>query len=213
VTDRFRHDDAAYVLGALAPDERIAFEAHLDTCAECRARVAEARAAADLLAGLTVADTADPGPMPDTLLPGLLRRADRERARRSWVIGSLAAVAAACSVALVVLLWPSTAGSPAPALAFQQVRPSPVNATASLVAETWGTEIDLRCHYSYEVQRGIPYRLVVVDDAGAHHAAGSWTLAPGNEVTFTAVTSVPKADIARVLITLANGSPILQLRV
>ena len=50
VTDPFRHDDAAYVLGALSAQEHAAFEAHLETCAECRARVADARAAAGLLA-------------------------------------------------------------------------------------------------------------------------------------------------------------------
>ena len=42
--DPFEFDDAAYVLGALAPDEHAAFEAHLATCAACRDRVRELRA-------------------------------------------------------------------------------------------------------------------------------------------------------------------------
>ena len=37
--DPFEYDDAAYVLGALSPEEHAAFEEHLLTCAECRARV------------------------------------------------------------------------------------------------------------------------------------------------------------------------------
>jgi hypothetical protein len=215
MTDPFRHDDAAYVLGALAPDERAAFEAHLDTCAECRGRVAEARATAGLLAGFTLSDVevdaADPGPVPDTLLPGLLRRAGRERARRRWVTGSLAAVAAACAVALVVLVWPAGSTSPAPALAFQQVQPSPVSATATVVAKSWGTEIELHCHYVDEIEQGLPYRLIVIDTSHARHDAGSWTLVPDEEVSFTAGTAVPKSDIARIQITLPDGSPILQL--
>jgi hypothetical protein len=215
MTDPFRHDDAAYVLGALAPDERAAFESHLETCDECRARVAEARATTGLLAGLTVADAGDgeydPGPIPDTLLPGLLRRADRERARRRWVTGSLAAVAAACAVALAVLLWPSGSSSPAPALAFHQVQPSPVSATATLVAKTWGTEIEVHCRYVDDIEQGLPYRLIVIDKAHVKHDAGSWTLVPDEEVSFTASTEVPRSQISLVQITLPDGSPILAL--
>ncbi|MDT4920383.1 MAG: hypothetical protein QOI15_1285 [Pseudonocardiales bacterium] len=213
--DPFRHDDAAYVLGALAPQERAAFEAHLETCAECRARVADARAAAGLLDELSAADAGnpgDPGPIPETLLPGLLRRAGRERARRRWIIGSLAAAAAACAIALAVVLWPSATTPAAPALAFGQVRPSPVTATATLVAKSWGTEIDLHCQYSQNIERWEPYRLVVIDRSGEKHDAGSWTLVPGNEIAFTGGTAVQESDIARLQITLPDGSPILQLK-
>jgi len=35
------HDSAVYVLGALSPPEREAYERHLADCAECRAEVAE----------------------------------------------------------------------------------------------------------------------------------------------------------------------------
>lgn len=209
--DPFRHDDGAYVLGALSPDERAAFEAHLATCADCRARVDEARAAAGLLAGLTPVDIADPGPMPDTLLPGLLRLAGRERVRRRLVTGSLAMVAAACITALVVVLWPGSSPSSPPAQALEPVRPSPVTATATLVSKAWGTEIELHCRYSDNVERWEPYKLVVVDTRGGEHEAGSWTLAAGHEVDFTAGTAVPETDISRVEITLDDGSPILQL--
>jgi len=211
-TDPFVHDDAAYVLNALSPEERSAFEAHLETCPDCQDRVAEARAGAELLAGLTMADVADPGPVPDTLLPGLLRQAGRERAHRRLLTGSIGAVAAATITALVIVLWPgggSTSSSPAQALV--PVRPSPVTATATLVSKAWGTEIDLHCKYSDSVERWEPYRLVVVDNRGGKHDAGSWTLAAGKEVTFTSGTAVPEADISRVEITLEDGSPILQL--
>ena len=44
--------DAAYLLGALDPDERLAYEAHLAICRRCRAGLAEISAIPSLLAGL-----------------------------------------------------------------------------------------------------------------------------------------------------------------
>jgi hypothetical protein len=214
MSDPFRYDDAAYVLGALSPDEHAAFEAHLETCDECRLRVAEARAATDLLTGLTVTDAADPGPVPDTLLPGLLRAARRERSRGRWITGSLGAVAAACITALVVVLWPggSDTAAPPPALAFTQVQPVPVTATATLVAKPWGTEIELNCRYAEGIEESHPYRLVVFDTHNHRYDAGSWMLGPGGPIEFTTGTSLRAADISRMQITLADGSPILQLK-
>jgi hypothetical protein len=209
--DPFRYDDGAYVLDALAPDERAAFEAHLATCPDCQARVAEARDAAGLLVGLSEADFADPGPVPDTLLPGLLRRAERGRTRQRILTSSIGLVAAACITALVIVLWPGSSTSTPPAEAMTPVVPSPVAATATLVSKAWGTEIDLHCRYSDNVDRWEPYKLFVIDKRGGRHAVGSWTLSPGHEVDFTAGTAVPESDISRVEITQENGSPILRL--
>jgi hypothetical protein len=147
------------------------------------------------------------------LLPGLLRRAGRERTRRRLLTGAIAAVAAACVTALVVVLWPASAPSAPPAQALLPVRPSPVTATATLVSKAWGTEIVLHCQYSDNVDRYEPYRLLVVDNVGGTHAIGSWTLTPGHEVDFTAGTAVQETDITRVEIAPEHGAPILQLTV
>jgi hypothetical protein len=210
-TDPFRYDDGAYVLGALDDADRRAFEAHLETCAECRARVAAVRPAVDLLAGLTVKDVAAPEPMPDTLLPGLLRAAHRERARRSWFVRGVGLVAAACALALAVVLWPS-GGSAPPSEAFVPLRPSPVSATAQLVSRTWGTEIDMHCTYAKQLESYLPYRLQVVDKANETIPAGTWRLAPGGETDFVTVTDVPRDQISRLQITTPDGTPILELR-
>jgi hypothetical protein len=213
MTDPFRYDDAVYVLGALDTAERVAFEAHLETCAECRARVADARAGHDLLAGLDAHDLEDVAPMPDTLLPGLLRSARRERIRRRGLMASLAAVAAACAAALIVVLWPTGSGPSGPAARqFEALRPSPVTATATLVAKGWGTQINLQCRYAYSVEHNIPYLLAIFDKSGRKYLAGSWTLAPGEETKFTGGTAVQLPDIARVVISLPNGTPVLQLQ-
>ena len=49
-TDPYRFDDAAYVMGALSPDERLEFEAHLLSCSDCSARVREVETLPALLA-------------------------------------------------------------------------------------------------------------------------------------------------------------------
>jgi anti-sigma factor RsiW len=50
--DPYARLDAAYLLGALDADERLASEAHLATCRRCRASLAEISAIPPLLAGL-----------------------------------------------------------------------------------------------------------------------------------------------------------------
>jgi hypothetical protein len=54
----FAHDDGAYVLGALSPAERAAYERHLATCAFCREAVAEVAVLPGLLGKLDAADFA-----------------------------------------------------------------------------------------------------------------------------------------------------------
>jgi anti-sigma factor RsiW len=50
--DPYARLDAAYLLGALDADERLAYEAHLATSRWCRASLAEISAIPPLLAGL-----------------------------------------------------------------------------------------------------------------------------------------------------------------
>lgn len=212
--DRFAHLDGAYVLGALDPHERAEFEAHLVSCAACRARVEEIRPTVALLAVARADGYVDEvEPVPDTLLPGLLRQAGRERARRRWFTASIAAVAAACLVSLVVVLWPPTKGAGPVTRELQAVRVSPVHATASLVSRSWGTEIDLHCRYDTGVAPNLPYKLRVIDTSSEGYDAGSWTLVPGRVTDFTGGAAVPRDRIKYVQITLEDGTPILQLTV
>jgi anti-sigma factor RsiW len=79
--DPYARLDAAYLLGALDADERLAYEAHLAACRRCRAGLAEISAIPSLLAGLDESVFAAPPevaptPVPDTLLPRLLQLPD-----------------------------------------------------------------------------------------------------------------------------------------
>jgi anti-sigma factor RsiW len=216
--DPFVHFDGAYVLGALDDADRRAFEAHLATCSDCRARVDEARSTAALLAVLPAHDMPglfdEPAPMPDTLLPGVLRRAAQERTRRWRLTAAVGAVAAALLVALAIVVWPgSKTDSTPPAQALSAVQPSPLTATARLVTKSWGTEIELHCAYPASDSDRFSYNLLVIDKNRHTHDAGDWTLVPGKDgISFTGGTAVQRDQIARVQITTPSGVPILELK-
>ncbi|WP_420123333.1 zf-HC2 domain-containing protein [Nakamurella sp.] len=95
-------DDAAYVLGALPPADRHAYEDHLRECAACQASVRSLAGLPGLLA-LTSADVlAGPAePVPPSVLPAVLGRVTRARRRRRWLVGSLAAAAVALLVVAI----------------------------------------------------------------------------------------------------------------
>ena len=220
--DAFRHDDAAYVLGALEPAERARFEQHLQDCPACRARMSElagmpgalagAGARADVLAALESAEAPAP-PLPDTVLAGLLARAARERRRRVTLIGGLAALAAACVIALVIAVWPASSAPPASGArpqALHALVATPLQATAAVVATPWGTRIDLDCRYSTGYGTAYDYGLVVVDRDGGRQQLGTWRVLQNGHTRYSSGTSLRRDQIAAVEITL-RGTPILRL--
>jgi anti-sigma-K factor RskA len=215
--DPFVHFDGAYVLGALSPAEREAFEEHLLTCAACAARVDELAELPALLDTLTEADVVAAGQseaLPDTLLPRLMRAVEGRRRRSRIVLGGLAAVAAACVAALVVVLWPTsstTSGGTAQAMRAVVADP-PVHATVRLVSKTWGTEIDMKCGYSEsQTERSLPYLLVVTGRDGQQQTVGTWSLSPGENAEFHTPTSIAVDDIAKLELEIPGNRTILEL--
>lgn len=212
--DPFEHDDAAYTLGALSEPERDAFEAHLATCTACTVRVKALAATSALLAHITADDLAELDPKPDTLLPGLLRRAAAGQRRQRRLVTGLSGLAAACLIALAIAVWPTshTGNRPAPQ-AMSALTASPVHATAAVTDRKWGTEIDLDCRDTGygDASTRLTYGLQIVDRAGATHDLGTWTLRPGTDTTFTSGTALPRDQISSIEITRPDGTPILQL--
>jgi anti-sigma-K factor RskA len=226
VTDPFVHDDGAYVLGALSTDERERFEAHLIDCAACTARVQEISGIPALLAGLTAADLAgfdDPvaleavNPVPDLVLPRLLKEVAVRRWRQRWLVGGLGAAVAACLVALTVALWPaqsSSSGSPSAERAFSAVVASPVRASATLTANAWGTRIDVHCHYlPGTTPSPYSYDMWVADRTGHRERLGGWRLPTDNDISFVTGTALQPAQISTIDITLSDGELLLRLTV
>jgi hypothetical protein len=218
--DPYARLDAAYLLGALEADERLGYEAHLVFCRRCRAALAEISAIPSLLAGLDESAFAAPpevAPTPalDTLPPRLLPAAGRERVRRRWLTIGLGLLAAACAIALIVIVVPSSSGPKTAPRAMTALVATPVHATIALQPRSWGTEIDLTCWY----QRGAAeplsdrYELVAHGADGATYDLGNWRLAPGRRVIFTTGTALTETQIKNLQITQPSGPAILAFAV
>jgi len=224
--------DAAYVLGALSPEERDEFEAHLKSCPTCAGAVAELAGLPGLMSRVSVEQlTSEPEPLPETLLPSLARLVRRERGRNRLLVGA-ASVAAACLVAVGAvainqpdsparpLVAPSTATPRASApsgtanLALSAVVPSPVTASARLVDVPWGTRIDLTCSYKATgrfPKVGFPYALVVIDRGGVAQQVATWKALPDRRLIVTGATSLTRSQIAAVEVRILSGIAILRL--
>jgi hypothetical protein len=225
--DAFEHDDAAYVMGMLSGDERAGFEAHLTTCDACSERVRQLTPMAGVLAGINAGDLLaveaglDPQgpahePMPETLLPGLLRRAGVHQRRQRRLTTGISGLAVASLIALAVVVWPSGGGSSKPLAptAMSALVATPLHATAAISDRKWGTQISLDCEYNGYVPAG-PARtadgLTVIAKDGTRYHLGTWTVAAAVDTKFTSGTALPASAIRTIQITSSNGTPVLAL--
>ena len=225
--DEFAEYDAAYILGALSPADRREFEDHLRFCASCASSVGELAGLPGLMSRVSIDQlTAEPEPVPDTLLPSLARAVRRERRRRLLAVGaSAAAVACLVTGGALAITGPGSPAQPpvtSPAstspgsavLALTPVVPSPVTAGARLVDMAWGTRIDLTCSYRSQglyPASGIPYAMVVIDRDGAAEQVATWKALPNRELTVMGASSKARRDIAAVEIRTMSGRTILRL--
>lgn len=228
MTDRFTTYDGAYLLGALTPQDRASYEAHLAECAECRHGVHQLAGLPGLLAAVPPerARTAgEPGPaVPDTLLPRLLAEVQRTRFRRRWT-NTLVGAAAAAVLAVLVAVGVQARSEPAPqaspdtTLVRHMVPASPdvpITATASLADKTWGTLITIRCTYDGGSSRyhgqALTYTMVVVDSSGSTQQVAEWAAVPGAPAVVDGSTSLPQDEIASVQVRDPDNHPVLWLR-
>lgn len=232
-------DSGVYVLGALSPAQRLEYERHLATCAECRAEVGDlavlpgllGRLDADSVAALTAAE-----PAPASVLPMALGRVRKQRRMRRFTAGA-AALAAAAVTAFVAFLIPNGATpvvlgvGPSPSSSVSVSPPSsagvrhamtPLGGEDRLVADialtptTGGTRIDVTCRYlgtqPPDFHGPAPrFTLYLVSRNGApDQQIGTWTALPGETVTVPAMSWWKTSNIARVELRGANGTPLLR---
>jgi len=229
MTDEFATYDAAYLLGALTPADRSAYEAHLAGCPSCRRAVSQLAGLPGLLASVApdralTAGGAGPD-IPETLLPRLLAEVQRTRFRRRMTTGVIG-VAAAAVLAVALILAPHDhppapdAGPPVSHSVAQPMTPAsagvPISATAQLDDKAWGTQIVVRCVYlakpNHHYQGGLTYLMVVTDKAGSSQQIASWEARPGAPIVVDGSTSVRRAQIASVEVRTTDDRPILTLR-
>lgn len=210
-------DDGAYLLGALSPEDRRAYEEHLAGCAACSVALAEVAGLPGLLGRLPadVIEIEDASP-PD-VLPALLAvvQLERHRARRRVRI-AVAALATAAAVVAAALIVPAVVSPPPKqpaAVAFAPIADEPITAAAALVAKSWGTEVNLRCTYlGKQTWGGAAYTLVATDRSGHEEQIATWRVVSNKPVVLVAATSVARADLASLEVRLPTGRPVLRLR-
>lgn len=222
--DRFLTWDAAYVLGSLSSDERREYEAHLQTCAQCRTAVAELSGIPALLAKVDVADLDQPDipALRPEVLDTLLDKVHARRRRTRWMTTAAVAMAAALvAIALALVLRPDTLGSQTPPpqatgtqLEMAKVSPTPINATITVTGYGWGSRIDMACTYGDWGRRDAPPQnlgMVVIGRDGSREQIATWLGLSGATALPSANTPMQMDEIATVqLVSVDSGQVLLE---
>lgn len=221
--DPFLEYDAAYVMGALSPAERHAFEAHLADCPRCAQAVAELAGLPAMLDRVPLERVLQPGadhdPPPDLLLGSLIKAARAQRRRESMrlvAVGAVAAAVVAVAVAVGVGVSRDEPERPGATVAMSAVRPVPVTGTLHMTRADWGTSVSLVCRWvgptaGTDADARKTYRLVAVPrDGSESQTLAQWSVLPGQDATVEGSTDLTIDRIAR--IELRAGNDIVLLR-
>lgn len=202
--EKLRTDLGAYVLGALPADEVATLEAHLATCAGCRAERDALLPAATVLGELRRDDVAPlpvetaPAELEARVLAGVDRAEARER-RTAWARrASLAAVAGAAAAAVLVVGLAVTSDDPAAEVAAPpmeqvdvSVTDSDLTADAALVNHTWGVEVKLT---ATGFDAGGRYQVTIVGTDGTRYPAGAFVGVGAKEMHCNLNSAVLRPD-------------------
>lgn len=204
--DHFRDLTAAYVLGALDPDERAELLEHLETCKRCQADIVDFAPLPALLGAVDLDDLVEP---PESHLSDAVVAEARSElrqlhaSRRRWrATATILAAAAAVVVALgaAALILDLDDGTQEQVDRIELAFDAEGDTTGDLIVDErgWGTYV----HVSLEdlPEREL-YRLWAIDQSGTWHEAGSWLSTPDNSATLGGSTHLRLAEIALLVVT------------
>jgi hypothetical protein len=201
---------AAYVLGALSAEDRLAYEDYLAVKPERAGSLSEFAGLPGILNALSPVEAlalldepaednrGSGGPL--DLMPSLARAAERRQRRARRTAMALVAATAAAFLAVGVIVTATVFRAPTPssstaAPALQPMTPTAAGGlTASLAVtpKAWGTRFDWQCQYTAPWSKSVgSYDLVVTTDDGQETAVASW--GPGTSAKLDAATGLAAA--------------------
>ncbi|HLX88737.1 MAG TPA: zf-HC2 domain-containing protein [Acidimicrobiales bacterium] len=199
---------ALEVVGQLDAGDRIALDAHVEGCAECRDERAQLAALGPMLSA------ADPHPEEAGELPTHLHeavvtrlRADARRERKRERVRAFNFVAAAAAVVAALVLiglqpWQGPAGHTVALSGTPGVR-----ATVTLVPEAWGTKLELQ-------ESGQPGGEVLTvsmrSSSGRWWQAGTYRTVAGHVVRVDLACAVPESSVYAVFVRDSAGRTVLR---
>ncbi len=208
--EQWREALAMHLLGDQPVAEMTGLLAHLDGCADCQAIASELTETAAMLKFVDPSSIEPTASVPPDLTARVLGElhdvgVSRHRRRRAAVVsgGFVGALAAALILVTVFSSSPSSAPSER-ALALGGA-PS-VSASALLVAQPWGTSLQLR-------ERGLPggqvYTVSMETKSGRWWTAGTYRPANGQAVFATMACAVSLHKITGVRVVNSSGATVL----
>jgi anti-sigma factor RsiW len=216
-------DLGSYVLGLLEERDRAAFEAHLATCASCKAELATLSPVAAMLEGLEPVELPGDAEAARPPVDLLHKRAALSRRRFRWqvAVGAAASVVALGGGAAIGLAVASPHAQVAgPVLTGGQHTATNaatgVTGTVGLVAKAWGTQVTLDLA---DVHGPLECQLIAVSKTGAQKVVTGWFVpAPGDGVpghpahlVVQGGTAIPLTDLARFEVTVNGGKTLLTI--
>jgi hypothetical protein len=209
---------AAYLLGAIEPEEARALQGHLDECASCYDEMTAVAWIPSLLPLVAIEDVdalegatevaADDAPPPPAMLDRLLATTEGERRSRGFR-GKVAVVAAAALVvagtALAVV--DSRHASPARTVHAVDAR-THVSATVTVANRSWGTELGLSLRGAYP--RGTCSLIAHARD-GHTDIAATWVASAQGTADVPGATAIPANQLSELDVVAANGWRLVQI--